>query len=97
MDRRNFIKAVSVASTGMYCNSVLASHTQSHLSTVLVSKYSADNIQEAIHASFGSGFELLDYVEAGNRIHANVKDRENQYIVVSDDLADWQIHSATTM
>lgn len=97
MDRRSFIKAVSVASTGLYCNSVLAGRTQFHSSTVLVSKHTTDTIQEAIHASFGSGFELLDYVAVGSNIHASIKNRENQYVVVSGDLADWQIHSATTM
>ena len=97
MDRRNFIKVVGVASASWYCNPILASHTQSSTSTVLFNKYSIDNIQDAIHANFGSDFELLDYVAAGDSIHANIKNRENHYIVVSDDLADWQIHSSTSM
>ncbi len=97
MDRRTFIKAICVVSTGLYCYSGLASNTQSYQSTVLVSTHTSDEIQEAIHAHFGSGFALLDYVEVGNNIHANIEDRENQYIVISCDLVEWEIHSTTTM
>lgn len=95
MDRRNFIKSVGVTSGSLCIGPVLASSTKSYPATVQVDRSSA--IHESIQANFGSGFELLNYVEANNHIHANIKDRENHYLVISSDLADWQIYSSTSM
>jgi hypothetical protein len=96
MDRRSFIKNVSATSTALYCTSGLAISHQPPDSLTTKSA-DIDDINISINVNFGDGFEVQEVFSGAEATYANISNRDNYYLVSSDDLMNWHIVSSTPM
>lgn len=95
MNRRNFVKTMSVASTVVAVG--FSSDTMGcEGPDISVQRDSAfELIETAIKADFGEGFRLLSYTPKTSETFANIEHLQNYYVVSSNNLVEWQIVSSS--
>ena len=88
MDRRSFIKTASISASAVGSGLVQACPK---VETPESNPEHFQQINTAIKAEFGAGFELLGYMQKDGTNYAEVAHLENHYWLSSAKLEDWQI------
>ncbi|MEX2497374.1 MAG: hypothetical protein WD397_00690 [Wenzhouxiangellaceae bacterium] len=90
MDRRSFVKTVSISSFMVTLSPLLAGS----LPHVLVKQQrSPKSLATTIMAEFGPGFKVFEYRKIDGMHHATIGHLGNEYRVCSADLRAWTILS----
>ncbi|MDX2424777.1 MAG: hypothetical protein QNK15_00830 [Cycloclasticus sp.] len=55
------------------------------------------NVTRSIHANFGSGFNVMAHYHHKDKTIVEIEHLENQFIVESADLSEWNILSSTVI
>jgi hypothetical protein len=96
MDRRRFIKNAIATSTAVYFSPALVIDTSLVTSAPITVALSND-IRVSICANFGSEFQVEDLYRSNDLTYANISNRDNHYLVTSEDQMHWKIVSTTSM
>lgn len=99
MDRRSFIKNVGAISIALYSSSALSiASGQKSLANQAKDaplNVTQTQVEKAIKAHFGSGFNLNQYQVVDQVTYADVEHLQNHYKVASNDLTQWRIVSSS--
>ena len=95
INRRQFVKsagavsAVALLGLDKVANAVNVDDDALLVNSVL------KNITRSIHANFGSGFNVLAHSDYKGKTLAKIEHLENQFVVVSADLSEWEVLSSS--